>query len=102
MALADDEQITFVTDSGTQYDVVRKRWGYYATPSLSHRLAGFNLHAVLAKNRLGKYFILLVERGCEASFEDYIGKEQMHIVSWLDSDEALSRVEEGLAAGRSK
>ena len=33
-----DEQITFVTPRGGQYDLTRKDWGFYATPSLNGRL----------------------------------------------------------------
>ena len=65
MHLAPDEQITFVTEDGNEYDVTRKDWGFYAGPSLNGRLAGFNLRAVLLKNRIGRYFVLLVEKGKE-------------------------------------
>lgn len=93
MHLAPDEQITFVTDDGNEYDVTRKDWGFYAGPSLNGRLAGFNLRAVLLKNRIGRYFVLLVERGKEASFEKYVREEPLQIISWLDSDEALANLD---------
>ena len=38
-----DEQITLVTESGAEYDVARKDWGFYATPSLNGRLESFGL-----------------------------------------------------------
>ena len=67
--LEDNEQVTFETESGLEYDVVRKEWGYYATPSLNGRLKRFNLRAVLVKSPLNKYFILLVEEGKEQAFQ---------------------------------
>src|SRR5204863_5563233 len=50
IALEPDEQVTFQTESGGEYDVVRKSWGFYATPSLNGRLERFNLRAVLVKS----------------------------------------------------
>ena len=47
IALRPDEQVTFVTEAGAEYDVVRKDWGFYATPSLNGRLLQFGLRAVL-------------------------------------------------------
>ena len=61
--LEPDEQVTFITPSGGEYDVARKSWGFYATPSLNGRLQGFGLKAVLVKNRINRYFIFLVEKG---------------------------------------
>jgi hypothetical protein len=98
MQLAADEQITFVTEEGGEYDVTRKEWGFYATPSLNGRLAGFNLRPVLVKNRVNRFFVLLVEKGKEAAFDRYVKSEPLKIVSWLDSDDALLSLEAGLAA----
>src|SRR5687768_11688346 len=70
MRLEPDEQITIVTERGAEYDVARKSWGFYATPSLNGRLADFGLRGVLVKNRgTGRFFVLLVERGAEPPFE---------------------------------
>ena len=44
-----DEQVTFCTESGAEYDIVRKEWGFYATPSLNGRLFRFHLLAYLVK-----------------------------------------------------
>jgi hypothetical protein len=87
IALAANEQVTFVTENGAEYDVARKDWGFYATPSINGRLAGFGLRAVLVRNRIDRYFILLVERGKEASFDDYVRSEPLHIVRWLDPEQ---------------
>ena len=45
-----DEQITFVTDDGKEYDVARKDWGFYATPSMNGRLKNFGFKTALVKN----------------------------------------------------
>lgn len=92
--LEPDEQITFVTQSGTEFDLARKDWGYYATPSLNGRLTSFGLRGVLIKNRdTLRYFVLLVENGKEELFENYCQIENLAVISWLDSDEALQQLE---------
>ena len=50
LALAPDEQVTLLTESGAEYDVARKDWGFYATPSLNGRLESFGLRGVLIRN----------------------------------------------------
>lgn len=96
MHLAADEQITFVTEAGGEYDVTRKDWGFYATPSLNGRLAGFKLRGVLVKNRHNRFFVMLVEQGKEDSFERYVKQEPLEIVAWLDSEEALVALEKAM------
>ena len=97
--LSPDEQVTFLTEDGGEYDLTRKEWGFYATPSLNGRLAGFNLRAVLVKNRVERYFVLLVERGKEEAFDRYVRQEPLKIVTWLDSLEVLQALEAALERG---
>lgn len=91
-----DEQVTFIAASGAEYDVACKSWGYYATPSLNSRLANFGLRGVMVKNPIGRYFILLVQRGRESEFFEYVKAERLVLVTWLDTNEALERLESGL------
>jgi hypothetical protein len=90
--LSADEQVTLTTDSGAEYDVARKSWGFYATPSLNARLAGFGLRGVLVRNRQERYFVLLVERGHEPEFEAYLASEELDLITWLDTQETLDRL----------
>jgi hypothetical protein len=97
--LQPDEQVTFVTKSGAEYDVARKDWGFYATPSLNGRLRDFKLRGVLIRNRkTGRYFVLLVEAGHEASFARYCVQETLAIVTWLDETDTLDRMAQALGA----
>jgi hypothetical protein len=90
VALDHDEQLTFTTEAGAEYDVARKDWGFYATPSLNGRLEQFGLRGVLIKNRgTGRYFVLLVEKGKEPAFDAYCAQENLAVVAWLDSSAAL-------------
>ncbi|HEX4450474.1 MAG TPA: class I SAM-dependent methyltransferase [Kofleriaceae bacterium] len=91
--LSPDEQVTFVTPAGAEYDVTRKAWGFYATPSLNGRLLNFNLRAAIARGPAAKYYVFLVERGHESAFEAYLAAEQNTLVRWLDNDDDLRAVE---------
>ena len=90
MYLEHDEQISFKTESGAEYDVARKSWGFYATPSLNGRLLNFGLNAVLVVNTLTcRYFVLLIEEGKDNEFLEYCRQESLEVVRWLNSDESL-------------
>jgi len=90
LMLGADEQVTLKTERGGEYDIARKDWGFYATPSLNGRLEQFGLRAVLIRNRAtGRYFILLVERGEEARFDAYMAREGLDLITWMDSTAAL-------------
>lgn len=97
LRLEPDEQVTLTTPAGGEYDVTRKAWGFYATPSLNARLAGFGLRGVLAANRDGRVFVLLVEQGGEAAFADYCRGERLELLAWLDSDAAVAELRVRLA-----
>lgn len=84
LALDPDEQVTLTTPAGGEYDVARKSWGFYATPSVDRRLPSFGLRACLATNPDGRRFVLLVERGHEDEFAAY-RDEQGLTVEWLDA-----------------
>jgi hypothetical protein len=93
LVLEPDEQVTLLTEGGAEYDIARKDWGFYATPSLNGRLEAFGLRGVLIRNTLtGRYFVLLVERGREDGFGAYMAGESLEIVAWLDSTAALDRL----------
>jgi hypothetical protein len=94
--LVADEQITLFTESGAEYDVTRKDWGYYATPSLNARLSNFGLRGVLIKSKDSKFYIFLVESGKEESFYEYLNVEGHTILCWLDTTSALENLEKSL------
>jgi SAM-dependent methyltransferase len=98
LALENDEQVTFVTGSGAEYDVARKSWGFYATPSLNGRLLDFGLRAALVGSHVGRYYVILVERGREAELQGYLDREGSRLARWLDNDGDL-RAAEAAGAG---
>jgi hypothetical protein len=94
--LAADEQLTFTSATGSEYDVARKAWGYYATPSLNSRLPAKGLRPVLTRSGTGRYFVCLVEVERERQFEDYLQLTGMRVLGWLDDATTLSRIEAAL------
>jgi hypothetical protein len=100
--LEPDEQLTFATEAGAEYDLARKDWGFYATPSLNGRLQQFGLRAVLVKNMIGRFFVLLVETGKEALFDRYVEVEELRVIAWLDNAENLALLEAALEAARGR
>jgi len=91
-----DEQLTFTTESGGEYDVTRKDWGFYMGPSLNGRLSSYNLCSVLVKNRVNHFFMLLAEAGFEESFQKYLKEEQLSVVCWMHRDVDLEELEKKL------
>ena len=80
-----DDQVTFIIDGEKQYDVVRKKWGFYATPSVNKRLKSFGFKTALVKNQSNNnIFILIVDEDRIADFYSYIKSEKMNLVEWLD------------------
>ena len=84
--LEPDEQVTFLTNEDAEYDVVRKSWGFYATPSTNKRLKNFGLRTALVKNKMNHYYIMIVEKGYEDDFNKYLDEESNEVVTWLDGD----------------
>lgn len=94
--LAPDEQLTFSSATGSEYDVARKVWGYYATSSLNSRLPTKGLRPALTRNGAGRYFVCLVEIEGERQFEDYLQLAGMRVLGWLDDATTLNRIEAAL------
>lgn len=95
-----NEQVTFVGEAGSEYDVVRKEWGYYATPSLNGRLSGHGLRAALVMNAQDKLYIMLCETGSEESFLKYLADEQQILLHWMDTDAAALRLKSAIFGNR--
>ncbi|MAV94398.1 hypothetical protein OAK21_06335 [Pseudomonadota bacterium] len=82
-----DEQITFNDAHGNEYDVCKKDWGYYATPSLNGRLQSFNFFSALVMNKsTQKKYIMLVHHDKLDLFNKYIANEDQEIIFWFHKD----------------
>ncbi|HLD26250.1 MAG TPA: hypothetical protein VJC05_04380 [Candidatus Andersenbacteria bacterium] len=90
--LASDEQITFLTQERAEYDVVRKEWGFYATPSTNGRLIRFGLRAALVKNLAERWYVVLVETDKQELFQQYCDTENLVVIAWLDDGPTLKKL----------
>lgn len=84
--LAPNEQVTFKTEAGGEYDVARKDWGFYATPSVNSRLEHFGLRAMLVGNKVGFFYVMLVEEGKDEEFARYVEQEELTVYGPLNSE----------------
>ena len=84
--LKNNENITFKTSNKKEYDVCKKNWGFYATPSINKRLKNFGYLAALVKSKnFNTFTILLLEKGKRKQFNKYIKDQKMHVVCWLNN-----------------
>ena len=101
--LGEDEQVTFITDDGNEYDVAKKNWGFYATPSMNGRLESFNLRTVLIRNKnTNRFFLFLVEKGKEDKFYNYLDLEDLEIIILMDNTDQLEKLKNKLNQMNSK
>tara|TARA_B100001094_G_C17896068_1_gene654083 strand:- start:233 stop:574 length:342 start_codon:yes stop_codon:yes gene_type:complete len=82
--LKDNDQISFITEDDKEYDVVRKEWGFYATPSINGRLSNQGFKTALVKNSNGMLYIMLVEKNKLDEFKKYLENEKNFLIKWLD------------------
>ena len=83
--LKPDECVTFISGkTKDQYDVVKKDWGYYATPSVNGRLKFFNFKTAIFKNENKQIYVMLVKLDKMKTFKSYLKKERSIVMMWLD------------------
>tara|TARA_Y100001970_G_scaffold53704_1_gene68065 strand:- start:7462 stop:7803 length:342 start_codon:yes stop_codon:yes gene_type:complete len=81
--LENNENLTITSNNKKNYEICRKDWGYYATPSINERLKKNGFKTALVKQKK-KYFILLVDKRKIRSFNNYCKIESYKIIKWLD------------------
>lgn len=84
IALENNEFVTFIFDEGLEYDVTKKDWGFYATPSIESRLKNNKLRVAVMENKCTKKrYIVLVQEACMDQFSIYMKLESLEIACWL-------------------
>ena len=88
--LKNDECVTIKVGKDKEYDIVKKNWGFYSTPSLNKRLIKYGFAPVIVYNPNFKtYFMQIVEKNKKKNFLKYLKSEGMKIVKWLNKKELL-------------
>lgn len=77
--LKKNEQVTFKY-LNSEYDVTKKDWGYYATPSINGRLKKFGFRTFLIKNKFNKIYLFLVHKNKIKSFTKYCKEDNQQIL----------------------
>lgn len=82
--LNSNEQVTFLTKKKQEYDVCKKEWGFYATPSVNGRLKSYNFKTAIIQNiKTKKIYIFILEKGKEKKFYRYLKEENCKVIKWL-------------------
>jgi len=79
ITLKKNEQVTF-KNSNSEYDVTKKDWGYYATPSINGRLKGFGFRTFLIQNKNNMLYIFLVHKDKMKNFRKYCKDDRQKIL----------------------
>lgn len=83
ISLKQNEMVTFFNGK-IEYDIIKKNWGYYATPSINSRLLKFDLKTCVIKSKItNNSFIILVLKNKKKEFNKYLKNEKCKIVKWL-------------------
>lgn len=80
--LKKNEQIT-LKNFDKEYDIVKKDWGFYATPSINDRLKRFGFRTFIVKNSHNKIYIFLVDKKKILKFKKYCKIENQKILKEL-------------------
>ena len=82
--LKHNEQITLIDNNKNQYDIVKKSWGYYSTPSINKRLKNNNHIVCIVKNIENKtFFLFSVNIKKKIEFNKYLNKNKIKVIKWL-------------------
>lgn len=83
--LKNDELVT-LKDGKKEFDIGKKNWGYYGTPTLNKRLPNFGYTAALIRHKVfDTYAVLIVDKKKKKIFLNYLKKEDMIIICWLNN-----------------
>lgn len=89
--LDENEQISFITEDGGEYDVCKKNWGYYATPSIKHRLKNNGFLSALVRNANDQIYLWIIEKEKMDLFEIYLKENNHSVIEWLCPSETSRR-----------
>lgn len=82
--MSNNENLTISSKDKKNYEICRKNWGYYATPSINFRLKKNGFRTLLVKQNK-KLFVMIVDNSKRKLFEQYIKLENYKIIKRLDN-----------------
>jgi len=72
-----------------EYDIVKKKWGFYISSSINNRLKKNKFKIAIVKNKQSKYFLCAVEKNKTKEFVKYLKEDKQKNIKWL-SEKYLS------------
>ncbi len=82
ITLKNNEQLTFLFNN-SEYDFVKKNWGFYATPSINGRLKKEGFISALVKNKKKRIYLMVVHKSKKSEFNKYCKIHDQKILKWL-------------------
>jgi hypothetical protein len=64
----------------SEFDIVKKNWGYYATPSINHRLKKFGFRTFLTLNTFKRIYVMIVHKEKIKEFREYLKDDKIKII----------------------
>jgi hypothetical protein len=80
--LKNNEQLTFIHNKSQEYDVCKKSWGFYATPSINYRLKKNNFSTFIIINKEKRFGIHIVDNKKKKYHKKYLKSQSLKIISW--------------------
>ena len=66
-----------------EYDLCKKEWGFYATPSINSRLKNNNFTTLIVQGKkFGKFYIHIVDKKKINVHKKYLKSEKLKIIKW--------------------
>tara|TARA_B100000886_G_scaffold275859_1_gene199798 strand:+ start:2410 stop:2727 length:318 start_codon:yes stop_codon:yes gene_type:complete len=84
-----DEQLTFLFKK-SNYDIAKKNWGYYISPSLQTRCLKAGLKGVIISNQTSLKFAF-VHKSKIKIFLSYVKSNNFKVVSWIYTPKHFSK-----------
>lgn len=89
ISLNPDEQATFVIEN-SKFDVTKKDWGFYVSPSIQKRCINNRLKAAIifqGKN----YYVVFVKKNKEKIFFSFVKKNKYNFLDWIYKSKYFSK-----------
>ena len=83
--LNSDELVTF-KNGDLEYDVCKKDWGFYATPSINKRLLSKGYETYIVENSTKQLFCMLVDKRKKQEFKNYLELTKQSVVKAMSVD----------------
>lgn len=91
ITLKNNEQITYLFKK-SEYDFVKKNWGFYATPSINGRLRKEGFFSALVKNKNENIYLMVVHKTKLSEFKRYCKVHNQKVIKWLHNFKNKNKV----------